>query len=723
MKIDDLPVSPKVKEVLKERGIRELYPPQEEALKSGVLEGKNLLVAIPTASGKTLIAEIAMVHRVLTEGGKAVYLVPLKALAEEKFKEFKDWEKAGLRVAVATGDYDSSDEWLGKYDIIIATAEKFDSLLRHGSSWIEDVKVIVADEIHLIGSRDRGATLEVILTHMLGRAQIIGLSATVGNPEELAKWLNAELIVNEWRPVELRRGVFSQGMVLWEDGEIDRFPSWEDLVYDAVRKGKGALVFVNMRRKAERTALELSKEVKRFLSRKEVTKLRELAESLEENPTNEKLAKALLGGVAFHHAGLGRDERVLVEENFRKGLIKVVVATPTLAAGINTPAFRVIIRDVWRYSEFGMERIPVLEVQQMMGRAGRPKYDDKGEAIIISTTENPSDIINLYINGKPEKLFSQLSNESNLRGQVLALIATFGVKTFPEILKFIEKTFYAYQRRDTYSIERKIREILYFLMENEFVEVTLDDEIKPLPLGTRVAKLYIDPLTAKIFKDFLPYISGNPNPLGIFHVISLTPDLTPFSYSKKELSKLESEYYEVKTYIYADDPYLSYDPYYERKFFRALKTALALNAWINEVSEGEIVEKFSVEPGDLYRLVETAEWLVYALKEIAKVLKAPEHVLKYLETLRVRVKYGIREELLPLMELPMVGRRRARALFNAGFRTVEDIKSAKPADLLKIEGIGVKTVEAIFKYLGKDVRIVEKPKRNTLDYFLRGFSG
>ncbi|CAB49795.1 ATP-dependent DNA helicase [Pyrococcus abyssi] len=713
MKVGELNVSEKIKEILRERGIEELYPPQAEALTSGVLEGENLLVAIPTASGKTLIAEIAIANKLLEEGGKAVYIVPLKALAEEKFREFKDWERLGLKVAMATGDYDSKDEWLGKYDIIIATAEKFDSLLRHGSSWIRDVKMLVIDEIHLIGSRDRGATLEFIITQMLGRAQIIGLSATIGNPEELAEWLNAKLIRSDWRPVKLRKGVFYQGFVFWEDGGSERYNSWEELVYDAVKKGKGALVFVNMRRKAEKTALELAKKVKNYLDRKELRELRELAESLEENPTNEKLAKALLSGVAFHHAGLGRDERVLVEDNFRKGLIKVVVATPTLSAGINTPAFRVIIRDTWRYSEFGMERIPVLEVQQMMGRAGRPRYDEVGEAIIVSTTEEPSLVIDHYIKGKPEKLFSQLSNESILRSQILALIATFGYSEFKEIYDFLERTFYAHQGKDPYMLEEKIRRIIYFLLENEFIEVTLEDEIKPLPLGVRTTKLYIDPMTAKIFKDTLPRIEKNPNPLGIFHMISLAPDLTPLSYSKRETSMLEDEYYSLMDRLYFE---LDYEN--ERKFFRAFKTALVLNAWINEVPEGEIVERFNVEPGDIYRIVETAEWLIYSLGEIAKVLEASQEVVDYVNTLRLRVKHGIREELIPLMELPMVGRKRARALYNAGFKDLESIRNAKPSELLRIEGIGAKIVEGIFKYLGKEVKITERPRKGTLDYFL-----
>ncbi|WP_297461050.1 DEAD/DEAH box helicase, partial [Thermococcus sp.] len=297
MKIEELPVDERIKRVIRERGIVELYPPQAEALKSGVLEGRNLVLAIPTASGKTLVSEIVMVNKLLREGGKAVYLVPLKALAEEKYREFKEWEKLGIRVAATTGDYDSTDEWLGKYDIIVATAEKFDSLLRHSPGWVKDVRLIVADEVHLIGSYDRGATLEMILSHLLGKAQILALSATVGNAEELAEWLDAELVASDWRPVELRKGVFHLGQLFWEDGKTDRYPeNWESLAIDAVKRGKQALVFVNTRRSAEKEAVSLSSKISKLLTKPETRRLEELISQIEDNPTTEKLKKALKGG-------------------------------------------------------------------------------------------------------------------------------------------------------------------------------------------------------------------------------------------------------------------------------------------------------------------------------------------------------------------------------------------------------------------------------------------
>ena len=172
-------------------GISELYPPQADCVEKGIFEGKNLLVAIPTASGKTLVAEMAM-HWHLAAGGKCLYIVPLKALANEKYEEFSN---KGVRIGIATGDFDRRDEMLGRNDIIVATSEKVDSLLRNSASWISDVTLLVVDEVHLIDSDSRGPTLEMVIAKMRFRnpkMQVIGLSATIGNPEKLAGWLNAE---------------------------------------------------------------------------------------------------------------------------------------------------------------------------------------------------------------------------------------------------------------------------------------------------------------------------------------------------------------------------------------------------------------------------------------------------------------------------------------------------------------------------------------------------
>ncbi|WP_297478939.1 ATP-dependent DNA helicase [Thermococcus sp.] len=720
MKVEKLPVDERIKGIIKGRGIEKLYPPQAEALKSGVLKGRNLVLAIPTASGKTLVSEIVMVNRLLREGGKAVYLVPLKALAEEKYREFREWEKLGLKIAATTGDYDSTDEWLGKYDIIVATAEKFDSLLRHNARWIDDVKLVVADEVHLIGSYDRGATLEMILTHMLGRAQILALSATVGNAEELAEWLDAELVVSDWRPVELKRGVFHTGTLIWEDGKVETYPeNWYSLVVDAVKRGKGALVFVNTRRSAEKEAIALSRLVSSHLTKPEKRALESLTSQLEDNPTSEKLKRALKGGVAFHHAGLSRAERTLIEDAFREGLIKVITATPTLSAGVNLPSFRVIIRDTKRYAGFGWTDIPVLEIQQMMGRAGRPKYDRVGEAIIIARTDEPGKLMERYIRGKPEKLFSMLANEQAFRSQILALITNFGVENFGELVRFLEKTFYAHQRKDLSSLEYKAKNVVYFLIENEFIDLDLEEKFMPLPFGKRTSQLYIDPLTAKKFKDAFPKLEKTPNPFGIFQLIASTPDMATLTARRREMEDYLDLAYELEGELYSSIPY--YEDSRFQGFLSQIKTAKVLLDWINEVPETRIYETYAIDPGDLYRLLELADWLMYSLIELYKLFEPREDVLQYLRDLHLRLRHGVREELLELVKLPNIGRKRARALYNAGFRRVEEIANAKPAELLAVEGIGAKILDGIYRYLGIEKRVTnEKQKRKgTLEDFLR----
>jgi helicase len=201
-------------DVLKGR-IVDLRPAQEKAVNAGLLDGKNLLVCTPTASGKTLIAELASVKRILDRKGKAVYIVPLKALASEKYRDFKDRYDKVCGIALSVGDIDKNDSYLGQHDLIITTSEKLDSLIRHHAAWIGQISTVIIDEIHLLNDPERGPTLEILITmlRMLVNAQIIGLSATIGNPEELAAWLGAELVIDDWRPVELKKGIYLDGEV------------------------------------------------------------------------------------------------------------------------------------------------------------------------------------------------------------------------------------------------------------------------------------------------------------------------------------------------------------------------------------------------------------------------------------------------------------------------------------------------------------------------------
>jgi helicase len=206
--------------VLSGEGINELRPAQSKAIEAGLLEGRSLLVCTPTASGKTLVAEFAFMNSILKKRGKAIYIVPLKALASEKYKEFKRKYDKLVRIGISIGDFDSSDPYLHTYDLIICTAEKLDSLIRHHAPWIREVSVVVVDEVHLLNDYSRGPTLEILITilkQILPSVQLIALSATIGNEEELAEWLDAKLVHDTWRPVELKKGVYYDGVVEFED--------------------------------------------------------------------------------------------------------------------------------------------------------------------------------------------------------------------------------------------------------------------------------------------------------------------------------------------------------------------------------------------------------------------------------------------------------------------------------------------------------------------------
>src|SRR5574338_336980 len=258
MRIGQLELPPSAIKFLQDSGFVSLYPPQEKAVKAGLLEKKSILISAPTASGKTLIATLAIIKH-LYDGGKIVYLSPLKALASEKFSEFKKLEAIEfakkLRMQISTGDFDQSDRSLGQNDVLVLTNEKMDSIIRQGADWINEISLVIVDEVHLIGDDDRGPTLEIVLTKLKSlpqKPQILALSATVTNADEISSWLDCKLVESEWRPVPLWEGVYDQGRVVMQDDksfEVEtsiRGPP-VDLGLDSIEKGGQAILFAETR--------------------------------------------------------------------------------------------------------------------------------------------------------------------------------------------------------------------------------------------------------------------------------------------------------------------------------------------------------------------------------------------------------------------------------------------------------------------------------------------
>ncbi|HVB12163.1 MAG TPA: DEAD/DEAH box helicase, partial [Nitrososphaerales archaeon] len=417
-------------DALHKKGYESLYPPQADAVAAGVLEGKNLVLATPTASGKTLVAMMAAI-RAIERGGKVVYLAPLRALASEKYEEFKGifetlkrpGTRSKLRVFISTGDYDSSGESLGGGDVIILTNERFDSVARHNVSWIDSVSLFIADEVHLVGDSHRGPTLEMILAKVMKfvpSAQILALSATISNTKDLAEWLKAELVETNWRPVKLVEGIYDYGTLSFVEGGQRKLIQSNrgaaiDVAIDAVKEGGQSLIFCDTRKKSVAAAEKAAEILSNFLSFEDSGRLREIAHKItsagEETEVSRRLAEIVAKGAAFHHAGLDSKHRKIVEDAYREREIKILTATPTLAAGVNLPARRVVLASLFRYNleEGGQTPISVLEFKQMAGRAGRPRYDKVGEIVLLAGNQmNAQEIYEHYIEGKAEPIRSQL---------------------------------------------------------------------------------------------------------------------------------------------------------------------------------------------------------------------------------------------------------------------------------------------------------------------------
>ncbi|XP_065878645.1 DExH-box ATP-dependent RNA helicase DExH14 isoform X2 [Euphorbia lathyris] len=361
----------------------------------------NVLLGAPTGSGKTISAELAMLHLFNTQPDmKVIYIAPLKAIVRERMS---DWRKRlvsqlGKKMVEMTGDYTPDLMALLSADIIISTPEKWDGISRnwHSRSYVTKVGLMILDEIHLLGA-DRGPILEVIVSRMryissqTDRAvRFVGLSTALANAGDLADWLGVGEIglfnfKPSVRPVPLE--VHIQGY----PGKYycPRMNSMNKPAYAAISTHsptKPVLIFVSSRRQTRLTALDLiqfaaaDEHPRQFLSMTE-----EALQMVLSQVTDQNLRQTLQFGIGLHHAGLNDKDRSLVEELFANNKIQVLVCTSTLAWGVNLPAHLVIIKGTEYYDGKTKRYVdfPITDILQMMGRAGRPQYDQHGKAVIL----------------------------------------------------------------------------------------------------------------------------------------------------------------------------------------------------------------------------------------------------------------------------------------------------------------------------------------------------
>jgi len=689
--------------ILSSLGYDSLYPPQEKAIAAGILDGKSVLVTTPTASGKTLVAMMA-IAKTLQKGKKAVYLTPLRALASEKAQDLRALEGIDLgtgrrpKVTVSTGDYDSAGKDLAFSDVIVLTNEKMDTLFRHGVEWLGDVGLFVSDEVHLIGDRERGPTLEMMLTRirkLYPDSQLLALSATVSNADEIADWLLCGLVESSWRPTKLVEGVYEYGSVRMSDSSTFRVEQGAtpsvDLAIDSLDGGGQALIFAETRKRAASLAAKAAEGVYKRLdkaTKEQAAKASaEILDKGDDAEVTHTLAQLVAKGVAFHHAGLGPASRQIVEDSFKQGIVKLLTATPTLAAGVNLPARRVVVASVLRYDAGygGNAPISVMEYKQLCGRAGRPKYDKAGEAIIVAESSvSGEELYDHYVLGTPEPLRSQLASDRAVRFHLLSTIASIPGMKRPEIMSVFASTLFARQFREA-TVQFKVESALEYLESEELVKQKGDRYIAT-EFGKKTSLLYIDPQTAVAFRDALGRVEKgrHRHALGFLHLLTQSPDFYP------TLSLRKKDYDEVSLLLQERRDELLYDV----SEYDCSRSFWALAEWVEETGERSMGDRLGVEPGDMHRMVETGQWLAHAMYEVGK-LAGREDLLAELAGMRTRIRYGIKEELMPLVALEGVGRVRARALFSAGFTDVSAIARAPQAKLALVPKIGPAVAEKL----------------------------
>ncbi len=640
--------------------IKDFNPAQKAVIESGYLNDKsNYIICIPTASGKTVLGVLPALKTILNKG-KAVYA--LLSIQNEKVQEFKAFEKHGISV----GKHPSSS------DLSVMVFESFDALTRFSWDTLRDVDTLIIDEFHMIGEYTRGPTLESAITRakiINPSMRIIALSATLRNIEEIEGWLEGKCIEHDYRPVPLNKEVL--------DAE------------KALKDNSQALSFVSTRRFTESLATYVAKKINKKLTKEQKQNFKEVANKIIEVPKNKgslptttciKLAEAAEKGVAFHHAGLFNEQKEIIEDEFRKGNILMISATPSLMYGVNLPSKSVAIRDTTRWTSNGPQLIPVFDYEQMSGRAGRPQYDDVGYSYLIAKTADEAfELEDHFINGEIELTNSKLvDNKDAIYKQIIAQIASSLSKDLDELVDFFEKTLYGYQMSNnpsmslfaSDSLKWELENALQFLLQNGIIRAT-PEGLKTTEFGNLIAKSNYAVETAVKIKEYISSIDTFNIPEFIY-ALAETPDLPLITFKgRKNKDPVREKMSELG--LFAVD------------IGNPEATTVSLIEWINERNEFEIENKYGVYSASTRRTAYEASRLIRFAKNTSEVL-GDYSKLKDYDYLSARLYYGVKEDIIPLVVgVKRLGRKRARNIVEVfGL----DLKSVSEKELQKIDGIG-----------------------------------
>ncbi len=714
----DLP--PDLIQLWKTREGTRLLPLQEQVVKKHKLfGGGNLLIQAPTSSGKTFVGEMAAVHAALRRK-KAVYLVPLKALAEEKYADFKEkYEPFGTRVIISTRDHREFDRDLeeGNFSIAVVVYEKLAQLMVQRPERLSDIELVVADELELISDPDRGGTVEILLTRIVqSQCRLIGLSAVIGEAEKLAAWMKAGLVRHTRRPIELRLGVLhagnfryrtyndsSEGVEPLVDDSADS--PWETLTQNVCKfaeAGESSLVFVKAKHEARHGAELLAQRV----ATPAATHALERLADLEFTCARETLERTLASGVGFHSTDLTPAERRIVEEAFRAGEIRVMVSTSTLAVGLNLPARNVFITaEKWCYDRrFGMPwKAPILhgEYESMAGRAGRfGAGHEFGRAILIAATPFDQEALwRRYVEGERELIEPRLAREP-LENYVLRLVASRTCMTEDDLLSFLECTPSGqWVWQELYTLDEvacRIRAAINRAADAGALVRSDEGTLEATPFGRAVAAKGISLGAARELERWISVSETRNWPdLDLLLAAALTPDGRMYNVTLTARECDSGEFPAMLKQAVGEDAVLdevplgrlramTVTPFFEE--VRAIKIALFLQDWIEQVPQPEIEERFHTMTGQVLSAADQMSWIIDAAAAIASAQRCAEPFVRRLQTLSERVQRGLRAEALPLARAgePGISRTAVVALVSSRHHTAQAIAEATPAALARM---------------------------------------
>jgi ATP-dependent DNA helicase len=722
-------IPPEIIQLWQTQESKALLPLQEMVIKRHDLFGKgNLQVQAPTSSGKTFIGEMAAIHTALRRK-KVIYLVPLKALAEEKFREFQGkYEPYGLKVVISTRERREFDQDLesGNYSIAIVVYEKLAQLLVRRPERLQEVELIIADELEILSDPDRGAQIEILLTCIVrAEYRILALSAVIGQADRLAKWMGADLVHFERRPVELRYGVLHEGVFRYRtyndysEAEEQFVYSHSDSPWELLTENicafaeqvETCLVFVKAKHESRRGAELLADRIDLPPS---TTAIEEL-QALEATHSRDALLNTLAHGVGFHNADLSCDERRAVEEGFRRGEVGVLVSTSTLAMGMNLPAQNVFLAtDKWHYDRrFGMPwKTPILrsEYENMGGRAGRCGAGlPFGRSILVAPTPFDQETLwRRYVEGEREEIEPRLAQEP-LEDHLLRLVASYTCGTEDDLNDFLENTLTgAWVWSESLPLEEfqfRTRAAVNRAIDAGMLTKSPEGRLQATPLGQAVAAKGVSIATAN---QLAAWINESETRCWIdadlIIAAALTPDGRMLQVTLTAREYEHADYPGILKRLTRDEDITSDVPLNRIRnctlmpFFeevRAIKATLGLLDWIDENEVYDIEEKFHILMGQIRAAADQISWLVDATAALATASGADETFIDRIATLAERISRGIREEAIPLarLGLPSLTRNTVSALEAHGLHTPEGIANTPSNRLTK--WVGAKDARAI----------------------------